>query len=72
LRCGEPTTFWLLKWLKKEKNFEPALYVEPPRTPAVHQSRDSLTAGTRYLSPSQKMARGQARRRERNRAAGRV
>ena len=60
---GDHDFLWLLKWLKKEKNCEPALYVELTRTPAVRQKLEALTTGTPYLSPSQKMSRANDRRR---------
>jgi hypothetical protein len=60
---GADDFLWLLKWLKKEKNCEPTLYAELTRTPAIRQKLEALNAGTRYLSPSQKMSRANDRRR---------
>ena len=54
---------WLLKWLKKPKNCEPALFNELTRTPAMRMKLEALDAGTRYVSPSQKMSRANERRR---------
>src|SRR5439155_2123351 len=52
---------WLLKWLRKPKNCEPPIYNELTRTPAMREKLEALTAGTRYLSPSQKMSRANQR-----------
>jgi len=52
-----------MKWLKKEKHCEPAIYAEVTRTTAMRQKLEALAAGTRYLSPSQKMSRANERRR---------
>ena len=60
---GADDLLWLLKWLKKEKNCEPTLYVELTRTPAVRQKLEALTSGDRYVSPSQKMSQANDRRR---------
>jgi hypothetical protein len=54
---------WLIKWLKKEKNCDPIVYQELIRTPAMRQKLEALAAGTRYLSPSQKMSRANERQR---------
>src|SRR2546426_374326 len=54
---------WLLRWLKKPKNCEPAIYNELTRTSAMREKIKALTDGTRYLSPSQKMSRANQRRR---------
>jgi hypothetical protein len=54
---------WLVKWLKKEKNCDRAIYFELTRTRAVQQKLAAVTAGTPYLSPSQKMSRANERRR---------
>ncbi len=73
LEVPEDDFTWLLKWLKKEKNCDPAVYHELTRTPAMRQKITALTDGSRYLSPSVKASRANERRRraaERNR--GRV
>jgi hypothetical protein len=70
LEVPEDDFTWLLKWLKKEKNCEPAVYQELTRTLAMRQKTAALADGTRYLSPSVKMSRANERRRraaERNR-----
>ena len=60
---GDDDFLWLLRWLKREKNSEPALYEEVTRTAAMRQKLEALNAGTRYLSPSLKMSRANDRRR---------
>jgi hypothetical protein len=54
---------WLLRWLKKEKQCDPAIYEELTRTAAVRKKIEALNAGDRYLTPSQKMSRANERRR---------
>ena len=54
---------WLLRWLKKDKNCERAIYDELTRTPAMRKKVEALNGGARYLSPSQKMSRAIDRRR---------
>jgi hypothetical protein len=54
---------WLLKWLKKPKNCEPALFSQLTATPAMRHKIAALGAGARYLTPSQKMSRANDRRR---------
>ena len=54
---------WLLRWLRKAKNCEPAIYSELTSTSAMREKIKALTDGTRYLSPSQKLSRANQRRR---------
>jgi len=63
LEVPEDDFIWLLKWLKREKNCEPAVYHELTRTAAMRQKISALADGTRYLSPSVKMSRANDRRR---------
>ncbi len=63
LEVREDDFTWLLKWLKKEKNCEPAIYHELTRTPAMRQKIRALADGSRYLCPSVKMSRANERRR---------
>jgi hypothetical protein len=70
LGAREDDFTWALKWLKKEKNCDPAVYHELTRTQAMRQKMTALTDGSRYLSPSVKMSHASQRRRraaERNR-----
>jgi hypothetical protein len=67
---GGDDFLWLLRWLKKAKNWAPALYEEVTRTAAMRRKLEALGAGTRYLSLSQKMSRAIDRRR-RDRGQGR-
>ena len=60
---GPDDFLWLLKWLKKEKHCEPAIYSELTRTAAVREKLKALDAGERYFNPSQKMSRANDRRR---------
>lgn len=57
------TFLWLLRWLKSEKQCDPAIYVEVTRTTSVRQKIEALKAGARYLTPSQKRAQANERRR---------
>lgn len=54
---------WLVKWLKRERYCEPAIYRELTRTPAMRKRLETLETGARFVSPSQKMSRANARRR---------
>jgi len=54
---------WLLRWLKKEEHCEPAIYEELTRTSSMRKKIEALNAGSRYLTPSQKMSRAAERRR---------
>jgi hypothetical protein len=54
---------WLLRWLKKEMNCEPAIYTELTRTTAMRQKMDALGTGAHYVTPHQKMSRAAERRR---------
>jgi hypothetical protein len=53
---------WLLKWLRKPKNCEPAIFDELTRTTAMRKKVEALNAGARYLTPSQKMSRANEKR----------
>lgn len=65
---GADDFLWLLRWLRKEKNCDPALYEEATRTAAMRRKLEVLNAGPRYLSPSRKMPRAiEGRGRARNR-----
>ena len=54
---------WLLRWLKKEEHCDPAIYEELTRTTSMRKKIEALNAGSRYLTPSQKMSRAAERRR---------
>jgi hypothetical protein len=54
---------WLLRWLKNLEHCDPGIYEELTRTPAMRQKIEALNAGSRYLTPSQKMSRANDRRR---------
>jgi hypothetical protein len=53
---------WLLKWLKRPKNCETRILNELTRTPAMQKKIEALGAGSRYVTPSQKMSRANERR----------
>lgn len=54
---------WLLRWLKREKHCEPAIYQELTRTTSMRKKIEALNAGARYLTPHQKISRAAERRR---------
>jgi hypothetical protein len=54
---------WLVKWLKKEKHCDPAIFSELTRTAAMREKLKALKGGERYITPSQKMSRANERRR---------
>jgi hypothetical protein len=60
---GADDFLWLVKWLKREKHCEPAIYAELTRTAAAREKLKALGEGMRYVSPSQKMSRANDRRR---------
>ena len=63
LKIRETDAFlWLLRWLKNEKHYLPAIYEEVTRTASMRQKIEALNAGARYLSPSQKMPRANSPR----------
>jgi len=59
---GPDDFHWLLKWLKKDKNCEPAIYAALIRTSGMRKKIAALAEGARYLTPSQKMSRANERR----------
>ena len=65
LEARQPADFfWLLKWLKKEKNCDPALYNHLTKVDSVRQKVAALNAGERYYTSSQQRARAAERRRQ--------
>jgi hypothetical protein len=61
--CNADDFLWLLRWLKKEKHCDPAMYGELTRTTSIRKKIEALSAGARYVTPHQKMSDAAKRRR---------
>ena len=63
---------WVLRWLDNPQHCDPGIYTEVTRTAALRRKTDAFNAGTKYLTPSQKMKQATARRRKKAEGRRRV